>query len=246
MRPIRLRAFVLSMAVLAFAGATFAAGQAEANRSQLVETKPSHAGNDPHVRSVFEGNNVAALRVDIGPHESTLMYTHRHDYILIAITAGRFDAAGSSNSFTLEMNEGEMQVMKGNWPHRLVNRSESRIQLIELDVLRGIDPEHAICGLTGPPCAAIRFGSTADGSYSIGVLFETPKVKLKRIEIGPAGLAPKNAISSDAVVVRVDHHCAGLVEARNVENCGSMVIRSPDRLSNSGTEAAHYLVLETK
>jgi hypothetical protein len=243
MQPIRLRALVLLIAVLAVDGATFAGGQ---NRSELVETKPSRTGNDPHVRSVFEGNNIAAFQLDIGPHESTLTHPHRHDYILIAITAGQFDAVGSSNSFPFEMSEGEMQVMKGNWPHRLVSRSDSRIRLIELDVLRGIEPEHAMCGLTGPPCEAIRFGATADGSYTMTVLFETPKVKLKRIEIGPNGLAPKNAISGEAVAVRLDHSCAGLIEAKNVPNCGVMVIRSPERLSNSGTEAAHYLVLETK
>jgi hypothetical protein len=75
--------------------------------------------------------------------------------------------------------------MKGGWSHRLTNVGDTAAKLLQVEVRTEIRPEHALCGLAARPCNDGQFGKTQAGTYATSTLFETPKVKLTKIELGP-------------------------------------------------------------
>lgn len=99
------------------------------------------------------------------------------------------EATGASgNSYPVQLGAEEVQIIKGGWSHRLTNLSDTTAKLVEIDVLSGIAPERALCGLGANSCSDRRFGKTTEGSYTQSTLFETPRVKLTRVELGPGGV----------------------------------------------------------
>src|SRR5438445_10266417 len=80
----------------------------------------------------------------------------------------------------MQMEDGEMQVIKGGASHRITNLSDSPLQLVEMEGMREIHPERPVCGLGGRACSDGIFGRNEDGSYSQSTLFETDTIKLAR------------------------------------------------------------------
>jgi quercetin dioxygenase-like cupin family protein len=87
------------------------------------------------------------------------------------------------------------------WPHRLTNVSDKTARLLEIEVQYNIAPERALCGLAASPRTDDRFGKTEERTYSSSTLFETPKVKLAKVELGPGGLLEKHRHSGSRLLI---------------------------------------------
>ena len=157
---------------------------------------------DPYVRRLSSTDKLSAYSVIIPAHGTTLLAPHQNDYLVIALSSIKLAATGAAgNSYSVQLDEEGVQVIKGGWAHQLTNLSETTARLIEIDVLSGIAPERAFCGLGASSCTDGRFGKTTEGSYTKSTLFETPKVKLTRIELGPGGVLERHNHSGSAVLI---------------------------------------------
>lgn len=152
-----------------------------------VDTKSDH-----FFHSVMENDRVRVFRVEIPPSQTSALDQHRHDYIVVSLGKNDFEIAGSGMTFQMQMNDGEMQVLKGGAPHRITNRSDQPLRLLELEVLREVHPEQPVCGLGGRRCTEGTFGHSDTGTYTRSTLFETDTVKVARIELGPESLLPEH------------------------------------------------------
>src|SRR5215475_610340 len=171
-----------------------------AHSKELVKTSQTRA--DPCYRKLASTERLLAHGITIQPHGSTFLTPHPNDYLVIALSPLELDAIGQSgNSYQLRLNEEEMQVMKGGWPHRLTNVSDKTARLLEIEVQNNIAPERALCGLAASPCSDGRFGKTEEGTYSNSTLFETPKVKLTKVELGPGGILAKHGHSGSRLLI---------------------------------------------
>jgi mannose-6-phosphate isomerase-like protein (cupin superfamily) len=101
-----------------------------------METKSDHC-----FRFVLENDRVRLFKVDVAGLQSTSVNYHRHDYVVVSLGKSNFEIAGSGLRYPMQMEDGEMQVIKGGASHRITNLSDSLLQLVEMEVMREIHPE---------------------------------------------------------------------------------------------------------
>ena len=163
-----------------------------------METKSDHC-----FRSVLENDRVRVFKVEVRGLQSTSVNYHRHDYLVVSLGKSNFEIAGSGIRYPMQMDDGEMQVIKGGASHRITNLSDSPLQLVEMEVMHEIHPERPVCGLGGRACSDGIFGRNEDGSYSQSTLFETDTIKLARVQLGPGGLLPEHRYERCHVLAHV-------------------------------------------
>ena len=154
-------------------------------------------GADACFHKLITTAQVRAFQVEIAPHQSTELNHHAHDYLIIALGNNDIAASGPGNEFQLGIQSGEMQVLQGGWPHRIVNKGDAPAHFLELEVMKDIAPEHAVCGLGASACTDGKFGKTDEGSYTRSTLFDTEKAKLSRIELAPPDRCRSTVIKVD-------------------------------------------------
>jgi quercetin dioxygenase-like cupin family protein len=147
---------------------------------------------DRFFHSVLENERVRVLRVEVPAMQSTPPGYRRHDYVVVSLGKSNFEIAGAGVRFPLQMEDGEMQVLKGGSSHRITNLTDTPLRLIELEVAQEIHPERPVCGLGSRACSDRRFGKTETGTYTQSTLFETDTVKLARVQLGPTSLLPEH------------------------------------------------------
>jgi hypothetical protein len=210
---------------------------------------PVEMANDSHFHVTMKNERVRVLRLDLAVGESTPINAHQHDYIVVALEASQFEAAGGMSRFTFQLADGEMQVITGGWPHKLVNTGTVPAHLILVEVVKGIAPTRAACGLGGRPCSQVRFGKTIEGSYTQTMLFETETVRLLRGELGPNGSLPEHTDRADHVVVPLTVLRTGDEFEQPTDQQPGSAIWRPDHLGtvkNLGEQDARMLILEIK
>ena len=216
---------------------------------ELISTTQTHPATA--IRKLCSTDRLTAYSITIPAHGATIVNPHPSDYLLISLSAIDLEASGSSGvSYPLHLEQEEMQVMKGGWPHRLANHSDLPTRLIEVDVQHNIAPEHALCGLSARPCTDGRFGRNEEGTFSTSTLFETPKVKLTKIELGSKGVFGIHAHPGSALLIALTPvHLADGGQISIEKDAGeaqAYPARTTHQLKNLGTETVRFLEFEAK
>jgi len=235
----------LSLAQLSLAQASLS----KAHSQTLVKTSETRV--DPCYRKLSSTDKLSAYGISIAPHSSTFLTPHPNDYLVIALSPIEVDATGrSGNSYQLRLAEDETQVMKGGWPHRLTNLADATARLVEIDVRNNIAPERALCGLAASPCTDGQFGKSEEGTYTRSTLFETPKVKLTKVELGPGGILERHGHSGSELLIAltVIHLTDGTGNAieRDLGETQAYPAGTSHQIQNVGSETARFLELELK
>ncbi len=209
--------------------------------SHVDSATPSH-------QLIFSNKELKAFRVQLPARTSTSRGDHAHDCLFIALRGGNLEVVSGQGRYALEMKDGEMQVIKGAAAHRVVNRSDSAADLLEIEVLRDIAPDRAVCGLTAANCGEVRFGNSGGGPYSQTALFETPTVKLLRAELGPGGILPSHAHRQGHLLIALT---ALRLESEGIElkdEAGGIwwYAGGLSKLSNLEQRESQFLILEFK
>jgi hypothetical protein len=185
--------------------------------------------------------------VIIPAHGTTLLTSHSNDYLVIALSSINLEATGASGiSYPVQLGAEELQIIKGGWSHRLTNLSDTTAKLIEIDVLSGIAPERALCGLGASSRSDGRFGKTTEGTYTQSTLFETPRVKLTRVELRPGGVLERHNHSGSAVLVALTPiHLSDGTEG-TAGQTQAYPTHTSHQIRNIGVEEARFLEFEVK
>jgi mannose-6-phosphate isomerase-like protein (cupin superfamily) len=156
-----------------------------APRSNAIPKKTTMPGphRDACYRLSLEVPEARVFTVNIAPEAATEVNRHRDDYMVVSLGENHMRVAGDLSAFDFDLADSDVQIVKGGWPHRVVNKGGTRLQFVEIDVPSGIAPEQAICGLGRRSCSDGRFGKTPAGHYTYSTLFETAAVKLRKVEM---------------------------------------------------------------
>lgn len=182
------------------------------------------------------------------------MARHPHDFILVSLGDNDFELAGPANSVPFSLKNEETQVITGNWPHKIINKASHPLRLIEIEVLKGIAPDRAICGLNGSSCVSSKFAYNDNEKYVMSLLFETPTIKVGKIEIDPSSGMPEHGhVSSHLMVALTDEQLLNSVVGQGTSTIeghpGDPQWLSGDivhKLTNQGTGRARFLTVEWK
>lgn len=210
--------------------------------------------NEPRAKQLLSNREVRAYRIDLEPGAQTGVDRHEHDFLVISLGDNQFEFVGAQNAFAMAMMDGEVQVLKGHWAHRIVNRSQKALHLVEVEIEKEINPENAICGLGGKSCVGAKFASKDDTNYVESRLFETASVRLGKVEIAPGKGMPEHGHPSNHLMIALnDQQVVNAVVAGNIVELqahagdaawieGGIV----HRIMNRGTQPARFLTIECK
>ena len=234
----RIAALALIVAVTAFA---------QQPRDNFSRPIPK-VGHDPAMHLAISNPRVRVFRIELAAHGSASIGREVRDYVLLAVSGGRAEIAGPGNSFPIDLQAGEAAIFKGGWPHRLRSVSDAPSTWMVLEVARALQPERALCGLSGPSCGNFRFGKSDEGEYNESILFETPSARLSRAELAPNSLLPTHADRLDHVVIPIVPINIALAGDNAAHGAGDAIWvhgAFPD-LRNMGSVAAKFVILELK
>src|SRR5947209_5612114 len=155
---------------------------------------------DPAFHQTFSNNRVQVYRLELAPQASTELDRHDRDYVLLALSSSRLQATDGKHTNNLSVEPEAMQVMKGGWPHRIVNQGDTPASVVIIIPAAKLDPEHAICGLAARQCRGGEIGDEL-GKYTESILFETPSAKLTQAEVASGAQIPPTEYVDPVLIV---------------------------------------------
>jgi mannose-6-phosphate isomerase-like protein (cupin superfamily) len=210
--------------------------------------------HDTHVRQLLANSSAHVYRIELPVGGETAIDRHDHDFLVLSIGNNQFDFAGSGNLYPMTMADNEIQVMKGHWPHRVVNKANTPLHLIEIESTRDISPESAVCGLAAQSCTGAHFSKDETTDYIESTLFITPTMRLAKIEIAPSAGTREHGHTADHLMIALnDQQLTNAIVAGATTQIDS---RAGDptwfdsgivhKIVNRGTQPAKFLTIEWK
>ena len=228
-----------------FLVAASALAQSHVPSKSLTAPTPPVGQRPSAVNVLLERSYVRAERVEVEPTKLAYVALRSGDALIISLGKSKFELDSGPVRSPLELDDGEMEVIKG--AHEVLNNSGSTVRLVEVQVPRGIQPDHPLCGLGGPPCNGIQFGKTDAGTYSEGLLFETPTIKVLKAQLGPGGVLATHTDRNDHVLVPLtaaDLDVDGESTQRKVGE--AYLYTAGMAITNRGAGDAVFVVVELK
>jgi quercetin dioxygenase-like cupin family protein len=151
---------------------------------------------EPHHHLALENQYVRVFKVDVPPHESTLMHRHRHDYVFVTLGASEVsNEVEGKPAATLKLQDGETRFTPRNFAHIARNLASTPFRNVTIEFLQDKaaapakwDEERGLSVLTG-------------GTQEI--LFVKDSVRVSEVELEPGGVIPKHHHSGPHLVVAV-------------------------------------------
>jgi len=148
---------------------------------------------EPHHHPALENSYLRVFKVEVGPHDSTLMHWHRHDYLFVTIGATEVenDVAGKA-PVTLKLQDGEVRFTPGNFAHIARNLALTPLRNVTIELKNNSaakwDEDRGL--------ALLQKGTQH-------VLFVKDGARVSDIELQPAGVLPKHTHSGPHLVIAV-------------------------------------------
>jgi quercetin dioxygenase-like cupin family protein len=215
---------------------------------------PIEMAHDTHVHQLLANSSVRVYRIDLAAGAETALDRHDHDFLVLSLGSNEFELAGPGNAYPMSMRDSEVEVMKGHWPHRIVNKSKNSLHLIEIESTAEISPERAVCGLAAQSCTGAKFAKDDTTNYVESTLFITPSMRLAKVEIQPTAGTPEHGHTSSHLMIALNDQqltntiVAGTTSAIDV-HAGDPTWVGGDivhRLINRGQQSARFLTIEWK
>lgn len=234
---------ILMLSLVSVAG-----GQSRRPVSRLRPEPSKEPETTRYSAEILRNSSVGVQRLDIPGRESANIPQRTRNYLLIALNPVSIGVSGGSTAFEFDLREGGMQIVSGGWPHKLSNKSDDPAHVLAVEISAAIDPEHATCGLSAASCNEVRFGKTDKGEYSQSAIFETATTKLFRADLGPKAILNLHADNRAHLLIALS-----TVRAHSESETVSLapgnvhwIFSGFDRLTNDGSDAARFLILEIK
>lgn len=217
---------------------------------------------DPAFHQTLSNDRVQVFRLDLAPQAATELDRHDRDYLLLALSSARLQATDGAHSNNLNVEPEAMQVMKGGWPHKIVNQGDTPASAVIIIPTAKLDPEHAVCGLAARQCRGGEIGDEL-GKYTESILFETPTAKLTQAEVASGAQIPPTEYVNPVLIVATneisleDIRSATTNESQQSEGAapkpGLLHLKAgdtaylpggtTDALKNTGKEDARFILL---
>jgi quercetin dioxygenase-like cupin family protein len=154
---------------------------------------------EPHHHIVFENNYVCVFKVEVAPHDATLMHIHAHDYVFVTLGASEVenDVKGKP-PVTLKLQDGEVRFVPGNFSHIARNLADTPFRNVTIELLQ----DEAVRKTPPPPWDEDRglhvfTGGTQD------IMFVQDGVRVSEIDLQPGATIPSHHHSGPHLVVAI-------------------------------------------
>jgi quercetin dioxygenase-like cupin family protein len=154
---------------------------------------------EPHHHAALENAYVRVFKVEVAPHQATLMHRHRHDYVFVSLGASEVenDVAGKPPA-TLKLQDGETHFTPGNFAHVAKNLADTPFRNVTIEFLQD-EKAHQ----TPPPKWDEERGLQVLQGGTKDIMFVQDGVRVSELDLQPGGVIPKHHHAGPHLVVAV-------------------------------------------
>ncbi|SRR5712692_1431327 len=158
--------------------------------------------SEPHHHPALENAYVRVFKVEVAPHEATLMHRHRHDYVFVTLGASEVSNEVEGKApVALKLQDGETRFTPGNFAHIARNLADTPFRNVTIELLRGEENDKA--RQSPPPkwdeerALHVLEGGTQD------IMFVKDGVRVSEVDLQPGGTLPRHHHSGPHLLVAV-------------------------------------------
>ena len=154
---------------------------------------------EPHHHAALENAYVRVFKVEVAPHQATLMHRHRHDYVFVSLGASEVenDVQGKP-PVTLKLQDGETHFTPGNFAHIAKNLADTPFRNVTIEFLQD-EKAHQ----TPPPKWDEERGLQVLQGGTKDIMFVQDGVRVSELDLQPGGVIPKHRHAGPHLVVAV-------------------------------------------
>jgi quercetin dioxygenase-like cupin family protein len=204
--------------------------------------------SEPHHHPALENAYVRVFKVEVAPHQATLMHRHRHDYVFVSLGPAEVsnEVAGKP-PVTLQLQEGETRFTPGNFAHIARNLAATPFRNVTIEFLKDEEARK-----TPPPKWDEERGMRVLEGGTQDIMFVKDGVRVSEVDLQPGSMLPRHHHAGPHLVVAV----SDLDMRSDVEGKGasSKQLKAGDiawveggythALTNVGKQEAKFITLE--
>jgi len=147
---------------------------------------------EPHHHLVLENRYLRVFKVEVAPHEATLMHRHRHDYVYVTLGATEIsNEVEGKPPAVIKLQDGEVKFTPGNFAHIARDLAATPFRNLTIEFLQPRPSR---------PWKQERELQVFSGGTQ-HILFVEDGVRVSEIELQSAGVLPKHHHSGPHLVV---------------------------------------------
>jgi quercetin dioxygenase-like cupin family protein len=214
----------------------------------LAQTSEVEITSEPHHRLILENQDVRVFKVEVAPHEQTLMHRHHHDYVFVTLGATEIenDVAGKPPA-TLKLQDGDTRFLPGEFAHIAKNLANTPFRNVTIELLQDEKARKS-----PPPKWDEERGLHILEGGTQDILFVKDGVRVSDIQLQSGGSIPKHHHAGPHLVVSLtDYELRSDVvgkASKTLQQKAGDVSWVPGgfthTLTNSGKQPARFITLE--
>ena len=180
----------MKQAVLLLLAAVFVSAQS----TQEVEIT-----NEAHHHLALENEYVRVFKVEVAPHDATLMHRHRHDYLFVTLGDSQLtNEVEGKAPVDAVLKDGETRFTPGNFAHIAKNRADTPFRNVTIELMQDDKARSA------PPAKWDEDrGLKVLNAGTQDILFVKDNARVSEIEIQPGGMIPSHHHNGPHLVVAI-------------------------------------------
>ena len=184
----KMRAAVVSLALLL---STATLGQ------QKAEPKAVEITSEHHHHLFLKNAYTRVFKVEVAPHESTLLHHHAYDYLYVTLGPAFIenDVQGKP-PVEAHQQDGEVHFTKGGFSHVAVNKADTPFRNVTIEILK---PEKPAAKAASKPERGLDIGH---GVVEDTVL-DNDRVRAVDIQLAPGAMLPPHQHATPHLLVAV-------------------------------------------
>jgi quercetin dioxygenase-like cupin family protein len=169
----------------------------------IAQTASLEITAEPHHHQLLENQYVRVFKVEVAPHDATLLHTHNHDYVYVTLGPAQIenDVQGKP-PVTLKLQDGETRFTPGNFAHLVRNLADTPFRNVTVELLQ----DEAARKNPPPPWDEERGLNVLMGGGTQDIMFVQDGVRVSETDLNPGADIPSHHHSGPHLVVAITDH----------------------------------------
>ena len=155
--------------------------------------------NEGHHHLALDNEYVRVFKVEVAPHDATLMHRHRHDYLFVTLGDAQLtnEVEGKAPA-DLALKDGDTRFTSGNFAHIAKNRGDTPFRNVTIELMQDEKAR------TAPPAHWDEDrGLHVLNAGTQEILFVKDNARVSEIELQPGGIIPSHHHNGPHLVVAI-------------------------------------------
>jgi len=155
--------------------------------------------SEPHHHLALENAYLRVFKVEVPPHDATLMHRHRHDYVFVTLGPSEIsNLVQDKPPVTLKLQDGEARFTPGNFAHIARNLADTPFRNVTIELLQDEQARQS-----PPPAWDEERGLQVFTGGTQHIMFVKDGVRVSEIDLQPGATVPRHHHAGPHLVVAV-------------------------------------------